>query len=400
VGDWAFYNGNNNNDFDGSDPAKMIDTDITLTTGGLYNFSITIDPKFKKWNGTVSDGTDTFSRTFMGWRTSNSTVSDYLYFATKSGGSTGSPASDTREWSIDSVAITQLSETPTTILPVVAAHFDGGGSSASPVVDVVDAYTGTSGDGWRSPWKSGTSSAVSTYTVRASGDPDYDEIKPGESGAYLEVETDHNKSGSYAGVTRNYKAFEEGIDWTTEHIIEFTLRIDESQADLDADFTAQNDRYQIGEVNSVRYNVDSNSRWMVACYGGTGSFVNAEDVGVWVFYDGDGLGSSMDAARNVESTVAVLSGGVYDFTITVDPDTKTYVGSVTDGTTEFTTGSLGWRKATDEIGGNLVFSTRSDSADDVRAFSLDEVLLIPEPGTLILLGIGLAMLAAMRRARR
>ncbi|NLE37619.1 MAG: PEP-CTERM sorting domain-containing protein, partial [Pirellulaceae bacterium] len=63
----------------------------------------------------------------------------------------------------------------------------------------------------------------------------------------------------------------------------------------------------------------------------------------------------------------------------VDPLTKSYVGTVTRaGTTEtFTTGTLGWRKAADEIGGWLVFDTRAGGIElgDQRQFSLDDIVI-------------------------
>jgi hypothetical protein len=241
---------------------------------------------------------------------------------------------------------------------------------------------------------------VSTLTVRESGDTLYDEIKSSETGPYLEVVIDHNEDASYAGITRCFDTpiTEPGLDLTKPYTIEFTVRIDE---DVTAgNFSEQDDRYQFGEVGHENHNVDTSQRWMVSCYGGTGSFVNDEDVGVWVFYDGQHDGASMDGDLNVESDVDVVSGGVYDFTIAVNPINQTYVGSVTDGTTTFTTDTLGWRCTSTEAGGHLVFSTRASDDSDVRAFSLDEVIMVPEPGMLVLLGIGLAMLAAIRHVRR
>jgi hypothetical protein len=376
--EWSFVDGLGSGSLA---PEMAVNTDIAMVSGGVYHFSIDSYVEVKRWSCSVEylnpeagyTGATQATQTNMGFR--GTPVGSYVYFSSRA-----SNEQDARAFSVDGISISALPFAgPTNDLQTFAARFDGGGSDVAPVTDVVDAYTGMAGAGWQGPWRYGaTSSAVSSVGVLSPGDAGFDEIKPGETGAYLKVEVDHNGGASYGGVTRNYKTytpFDSGIDWSEDHTIEFTIRIDEDQTSLDNLFTEQNDRYQIGDCGHTRYNVDAASRWMVACYGGEGSFVNAEDVGVWVFYDGQGDAASMDAALNVESTINVVAGGVYDFTITVDPDTQTYVGSVTDGVNTFTTGELGWRGTSTEIGGHLVFSTRSSDDQDVRAFSLDEIVI-------------------------
>lgn len=380
--EWSFVNGIG----DGTlTPEMAVNTDVAMVGGGVYHFSLDVHADLSRWNCSVNylnpqagyTGATTATQTGMGFR--GVPVGSYVFFSSRA-----SDEYDARAFSVDNINISSLPFSgPTNDLTSFAAHFDGGGTDVAPVTNVVDAYTGMAGAGWQSPWRSGgTSSAVSTIGVVAPADPGFNEIKPGESGSYLSVQTDHNTSASYVGVVRNYKTYtpyDSGIDWSKDHSIQFTIRIDEDAESMANLFTMQDDRYQIGDIGHLAYNVDNSARWMVSCYGGEGSFTNAEDVGVWVFYDGQHDNGTLDAALNVESTVAIVAGGVYDFTITVDPDTQTYVGSVTNGINTYTTGPLGWRSASTEIGGYLVFSTRSSDDQDVRAFSLDEIIITQLP---------------------
>ena len=130
--------------------------------------------------------------------------------------------------------------------------------------------------------------------------------------------------------------------------------------------------------------------WLVTAFGDPSDplsenpIANEEDVGVWVFYDGGRDRGDRSAERNVASDIAVITGEVYDFTIEVDPETQSYIATVSDGTDSFTTGTLGWWTNCLEIGGLLVFDTRAgDVADDLtpehRIFSLDDVVITQSP---------------------
>jgi len=363
VGKWAFYNGNNNGTYVGTDPTKLLDTGIALTAGGVYNFTITVDPNLRKWSGTVSDGLNTYTQSDMGWRTSASLANPYLVFGTKA-----DLGDETRAWSIDSVTITQVPGPPPVYVDTVAARFNAGATDTE-----VDGYPGMAGLGWGGPWQhtmSSTTGVTGTVEVLSSNP-----LKPGDaSGNYVQVTNTHTADKTYSGFCRNYKVTDGGIDWTKEHTIQFSIRIDE---DLTAgNFTTQDDRYHISNVGGTK-NTDTTASWMVTLVGGEGTYADADDVGEWIFYDGNRDSGAMDVTRTVSSDMTVVSGTVYDFTIVVDPETQSYVGSVTDGINTFTSGTLGWRRSSTEIGANLMFDTRAGGVvfGDERKFSLDNVVI-------------------------
>ncbi|MBN2022677.1 MAG: PEP-CTERM sorting domain-containing protein [Pirellulales bacterium] len=373
VKEWSFLNGANSPS--GTIDASMaVDTDVPIVTGGVYAFTIDNYPDAGLWSGSVAMlGTGySFSKKAMGWRDSQANGS-YLYFSTRSSGLDDVPPDyipdDTRAFSLDAIRISPIAPlTPPGNLTTVAAHFDGGNTDA-----VVDAYRGRRGAGWNDAWTFGGSNAASTAQVVSPGKLGFDELKPGQSGAYLQVVNDHGAATSYAGVRRSYEAFDEGIDWSRDHTVRFSLRIDE---DLALGFNHGDDRYQISDLNAGRFNSDASATWIVTCFGGVGDFAEADDVGVWVFYDGGRDGAGRDAALNVPSTVPVITGEVYDFVIEVDAGTRSYVATVSnDAYGSFRSGSLGWRSAADMVGGYLLFDTRSNEAGEQRAFSLDSVVI-------------------------
>jgi len=112
AGYWTFYDGDSNGTYYGTNPDKLLNTGIALTTGGVYTISVKVDPVAETWDGSISDGVDTFSRSSMGWRTSrNGTTYSALVFGTKADAGT-----TTRQWSIDSIAMIQVPEPATIVL--------------------------------------------------------------------------------------------------------------------------------------------------------------------------------------------------------------------------------------------------------------------------------------------
>ncbi|MBC8125867.1 MAG: PEP-CTERM sorting domain-containing protein [Gloeobacteraceae cyanobacterium ES-bin-144] len=90
------------------------------------------------------------------------------------------------------------------------------------------------------------------------------------------------------------------------------------------------------------------------------------------------------------------AGTTYRFTITSDPTTKKYSGSIYNGATTVNWSNLGWRSAaaSDKLG----FNQKVDSGSDVISYSLDNIRIVPEPGSLALLGM--AVLPVLLRRRR
>jgi hypothetical protein len=309
----------------------------------------------------------------MGWR-SGTVRGSWLYFSSRA-----NSVDDARAFSVDGVRISDIPTSPPPgDMEVVVARFTDGNSTTA-----VDGYTGIAGNGWRDAWQvRANAGATATATAVTSTDAGYNELKPGQSGTYLKTEAAHTGEASFAGLTRSYKAIDHGIDWSKKHSIQFSVRIDEN---LSQDFNHVDDRYQFSEIDNG-FNNDESSTWTVACYGGSNDVIaNADDVGVWTFYDGDRDGGARLAENNVASDVAVVVGQVYDFTIIMDPETQSYIGTVSNGTDTFTTETLGWRTDATAIGGWLCFDTRAGGValPETRAFSLDDVVITQLPDVVI-----------------
>lgn len=106
---WAFYNGDSaGGSFDPSS-ASMINTGIEMTTGGVYDFIITVDPVTSTWDATVNDGTNSFSQTGMGFKNSGA-VQSTLHFLTKRSRLDSTLFGDTRAFSIDGVSVSSVPE--------------------------------------------------------------------------------------------------------------------------------------------------------------------------------------------------------------------------------------------------------------------------------------------------
>jgi len=371
---WVVGNGNRDN------TTTRVDTGIVVQQGLVYDFQVHVRPTTKAWDVRIDDGTNVYDSTVsypdgLGWRTNDTRNRVALNFNAR-----GSDALDVRKFSLDAVMVTGAGSGPPPDPPeTVVARFTDGNDDTT----YVDAYHGIAGGGWKTPWSDVSNRAAVTTTVRSPGDLEFDEVKSGQ-GRYLSLSADNDGTGiSNAGVVRNYKVTTDpGVDWTKPHQVQFTIRIDED-VDSETLFTDENDRYGIFDGASKTASTSETCSWIVSAfskYAEENTVFGSEVAGQWSFYNGthDGV---WDKARNVDTDVAVHSGGVYDFTIVVNPLNQTYDATVTDVTDPenpsdpFTATNLGWRTAAMDIGGYLAFYGRSNDDGDVRAFSLDDVVI-------------------------
>jgi hypothetical protein len=304
-----------------------------------------------------------------------------------------------------------LAAAPASAETMALAEFVGGGSNASPINTVVDAYTGMAGDGWAGPWaeaKTATAFTVATSTASPL------HTGPGGDLKYLDLTVTQNTATSikYGVTARNYTGTG-GADVTKPHAIDFKYRVDETLAGSNT-FTTFNDRYQIFDARSSDNTVNANSSWFISCYGGTDAtnLPDANMVGKWLLFDGGGHDSPVDTgltpSREVNTGITVTTGTIYDFHVDVDPATYTYdvtIGSggtkLYDSTVAFPEG-LGWRTSAATVQGIVHFNGCCMTGNDVRHFSFDELKIsqIPEPSMfLLVVSAGLASAACVRRGR-
>ncbi|MDB5294601.1 MAG: hypothetical protein JWO31_584 [Phycisphaerales bacterium] len=281
------------------------------------------------------------------------------------------------------------------------ATFDGGndttnGGTATPAPDT---FRGTAGGGWQAAWTTaGTIAGSVTNTTPVDG-----------GGNYLVATSAGTTAAATGAWSRKYGgATDPAVSLGARHTISWTMRIDESAASLTSNFTNGADRYQaFGDATALSTTATSNE-WLVGAFGAdpatsTPGFVAKR----WEFYNASATTNAFTSGALVDSGIALTSGATYRFTITTDPATKTYVGSVTDlanpGAT-FTSGTLNWRTAstntTGLAGGVLEFGNSGNAAGETRAFSLDGVQVVPEPAAAGLLAGAVGIAAAGRRRRR
>lgn len=114
--------------------------------------------------------------------------------------------------------------------------------------------------------------------------------------------------------------------------------MDEDATSLATNFNQGTDRYQFFGANAFNSTTTTTNEWFVFSSGTTpapagGNFASRS----WEFYSGDASSTTFDQGTIVGSRISMVSGTTYFFTISTDPTIQTYVGTVSDGVTSFTT---------------------------------------------------------------
>jgi len=265
-------------------------------------------------------------------------------------------------------------------------------------VDKVDAYHGVAGGGWRTAWRENTlvsgGGAITDSTQVVDANP----IDGG--GNYLHCQVTTTGVGTSACYATG-RSFSDGVDVTKIFHIDFTIRIDENM-DGGTTFDGYHDRYTMCDGDSVATSTHSNCSWEIFAHGAAGAQAHAGAVKQWAFYDGDNNGSfnGADPTKMLSTGIALTTGGVYDFSVTVDPVSKTWSGSVSDGTNTWSHSNMGWRTS-GSLTTHIYFESKAGPGSDTRIWSVDSISIVnvPEPCSAVLLAIGVATLA-MRRVRR
>lgn len=263
---------------------------------------------------------------------------------------------------------------------IIANFTDGSGTSS------VDQYQGIAGAGWASPWGTSTPGGGTAATVAIANTTPIN-----ASGNYLKVSSFY---GGDNAVGRNYVTTgAPGISIAQPVTFTLDLRVDTLTG-----FSSITDYLTVHATNStvsgLEYNVSAASSFIIRAYGASPS--TGENANEWLLYNGGANGGSFDTNNFVNSGMTLTTGTTYRFTITSDPTTKKYSGSIYNGTTTVNWTNLGWRAnaASDKLG----FNQKVSSGSDLISYSLDNISIVPEPGSLALLGM--AALPVLLRRRR
>ncbi len=256
----------------------------------------------------------------------------------------------------------------------IVANFTGGLGTESS-----DQWAGVAGDGWTTPWStngrnSNTTAIVTTTPLTTGG------------GNYLGFVDDSSNTSITA---RRAYGSGNGVDISQNYRISFNYRFDGSVAQF-ADF---GDRIALlGDTASVNGTTSTNT-WIVGvAASNTGSQANQSVFpGNWYFFDNNG--DSDFATKNMYDTgLAMVAGTVYQITVDVNPLAGTYGASVSDGTSTVSQGGLTFRRGASSIASAtehyINFGGTNSSASDNGSFSVDNILIVPEPSVVLLAALG------------
>ena len=244
----------------------------------------------------------------------------------------------------------------------IVANFTGGNGTTQ-----ADQYAGMAGDGWSTAWREASDTDISATVINTSP------LNGG--GNYLSV-TNNDAGTSTSGdcVGRKYTDFG-GVVLTTPHTISFDFRLDTPVSQI---------------VGSGDQLIFVNARGIAL--GGDNGY------GIWtVPVSGALKWGWRNGGSGVTSTMDVVTGTVYHFTIDLDPAAHKYEVTISNGTTSVSSGLVGYRNTTYAYLDYIDFFSKDvNLPSDPITFSLDNLRIVPEPATSALL----ACVAAVGFLRR
>lgn len=253
---------------------------------------------------------------------------------------------------------------------VLTLNFAGGGSTASPVTNSVDAYTGQIGGGWLTAWTGSQNGGITRSAQVISTNP----LTSGKD--YLQFTVDKTSAGNNAAsgaVSRKYDT----ASVPAEHVISFQFRLDSDPA----------------QFSQIRFLDSSESRLSAST--GASWYIQADSGGTWRVYNG---------VTAINTGMALIQNNIYDFSIHAFAD-NTYGVTIKNLTTSqtYTTNSLGFYSDS-QIGGYLSFIVTpikpGDGDTATSVISLGSVSVVPEPNQAALLGMAALAFALWRFRRR
>lgn len=218
----------------------------------------------------------------------------------------------------------------------IIADFEGGDSYKA-----VDAYVGRPGDGWKSPWK------------------------PQLNGVNIFAETKPNPSGKGNSLHISMSSTSESVEGNKQGSL---WRQFDGKGDVDVakplqySFTVQpltplgnNQRLVVfNRIGGPHSGTDAANTWNITALP-TGWKLGSEDTGV-----------------------SVESGSSYTFTVKVNPASRTWVGTISDGTTTYTSGEQAFRADSTSDGTFLHFCGIVNGVDQKLDFAISAIEIAAE----------------------
>lgn len=252
---------------------------------------------------------------------------------------------------------------------VLTLKFDGGRTT-----DVVDGFNGKIGDGWATAWAGAGTISNRTITVE-----DTNPLHPGTAN-YFQLAA--SSSGSSQGFYVNRRITNSstlGMDLTASYTISFSTRVESITG---------GGVYFFASDNAGLSGVDSSNTWRVSA---------AKD-GKWT------VGAS---TKSEQLNMSLVAGTSYDITLAIDPVSRTYVATISNGVSSVTSSAIEfWTTNLSSTGGQyLYFGIQGLNNGQAATLALDTIAVsagsIPEPATTtVLVGLGALCLFAVFHLRR
>lgn len=250
---------------------------------------------------------------------------------------------------------------------VLTLDFANGNGTTS-----VDQYTGTAGSGWVGAWSSAVTSSSTFSGTVTNTNP----LTSGGGNYLAATVVTTGTSAPQATVFRQYNGTT-GVNISLDHTISFDFRADTA---LVAGTTQSYNLF--ASTNSVRSGLDNTDTWAFKVENGT-----------WRVMSGNNAGGG----AYINTGMTFTAGTTYEFTIAVDADTRTYVASIYNGTTTYTSGTLGFRSSSLVDGSYLYFGASGSGSGQTFNYAIDNLTVVPEPGTSVLCLGAVALVTFFRR---
>jgi hypothetical protein len=140
-------------------------------------------------------------------------------------------------------------------------------------------------------------------------------------------------------------------------------------------------------------------------FGSNGTWLIRGTLGTWKLYSFAPLvGSSFGSATVIDTAIEMVAGHTYAFEVSIDGqgEWSATVDDIDDAEAAFAQSAMGFRSADSVATRGLNFGIRdatSGETDLGGSMSIDDLVIIPEPGSLGLIALG-SLLGVARRRRR